>query len=360
MTTTVLAADVGGTKTVLAFYDLTEEGFLCLQRQHRYASRAWPCFDQMLTDFLQREGPGGRSTRLASACFAVAGPVQQGQVHLTNLGWFMDQQKLARSLGTSAVEVINDIAVLVYGLPRLQPAMAVELQAGEPQPGGTVAVLGLGTGAGMAMGIATPTGLCSCPSEGGHQEFSPCNTREWQLRQWLLADLGLERLSVERVVSGTGLGHIGRWLLSTHPGPHPLKARLTHTTADLPARVAAAAAQGDALCQDALALWTEACGTAAANLFLTSLCTGGLWLAGGVTVKQLPQLRSPRFLQRLQRVGRFQPLAAKVPVHALIAPEAGLFAAAQRACQLAHSLAGTPSTSARQGCGPWGNMDSDS
>ena len=347
MTTTVLAADVGGTKTMLAVYGLTEEG-LCLQRQHHYASRDWPCFDHLLADFLQREGPGGWATQLAGACFAVAGPVQQGQAHLTNLGWVMDQQQLSRSLGTSAVEVVNDIAVLVYGLPRLQPAMAVELQAGQPQPGGTVAVLGLGTGVGMAMGVSTPTGLCSCPSEGGHQEFSPCNPREWQLKQWLLADLGLERLSVERVVSGTGLGHIGRWLLSTHPGPHPLGAQLANPTADLPARVAAAAAQGDVLCQGALDLWTEACGTAAANLLLTSLCTGGLWLAGGVTARQLPQLRSPRFLRRLRQVGRLQPLAVQVPVYALTAPDAGLFAAAQRACQLADPLADAPSTSARQ------------
>jgi len=359
MTTTVLAADVGGTKTILGFYAFTEEG-LCPQRQHRYASRDWPCFDRMLTDFLQREGPGRRPTQLAGACFAVAGPVQHGQAHLTNLGWVMDQQQLARSLGLSAVEVVNDIAVLVYGLPHLQPAMAVELQPGEPQPGGTVAILGLGTGVGMAMGISTPAGLHSCPSEGGHQEFSPCNPREWQLKQWLLADLGLERLSVERVVSGTGLGHVGRWLLSTHPGPHPLQAQRTNPTADLPARVAAAAAQGDVLCQDALALWAEACGTTAANLLLTSLCTGGLWLAGGVVAKQLPQLRSPRFLRRLQRVGRLQPLAAKVPVHALIAPEASLFAAAQRAHQLAQPLASASSTSAQQRRRPWGNMDTRS
>ena len=352
MTTTVLAADVGGTKTMLAFYGLTEGG-LCLQRQHRYASRDWPCFDGMLADFLQREGSGESPGSLAGACFAVAGPVQQGQAHLTNLDWVMDQQQLARSLGLSAVEVVNDVAVLVYGLPHLQPAMAVALQTGKPQPGGTVAILSLGTGLGMAMGISTPTGLYSCPSEGGHQEFSPCSPREWQLKQWLLADLGLERLSVERVASGTGLGQISRWLLSTHPGPHPLKARLTRSTADLPERVAALAGQGDVLCQEALVLWTEACGTAAANLLLTSLCTGGLWLAGGVTVKQLPQLRSPHFLQRLRQVGRLQPLAARVPVHALVAPEFGLFAAAQRARQ----LAGASSTSP---CRPWGNMEADS
>ena len=350
MTTTVLAADVGGTKTLLALYALTEKG-LRLQRQHRYASREWPCFDQVLTDFLQQADPGGTSTRLAGACFAVAGPVRQGHVRLTNLGWIMDQRQLAQFLGTSAVEVVNDVAVLVHGLPHVQPAMALELQAGEPQPDGTVALLALGTGTGMAIGIPTPTGLWCCPSEGGHQEFSPCNTREWQLKQWLLADLDLERLSVERVASGTGLGHVGRWLLDSHPASHPLKAHLSHTTTDLPERIAALAAEGDALCQTALDLWTEACGTAAANLLLTSLCTGGLWLTGGVVVKQLSQFRSPRFLRRLHQVGRLQSLAAEVPVHALVAPETGLFAAAHRARQLVRQ----PATA--QGGRPWGNME---
>ena len=332
-TTTVLAADVGGTKTILATYTLTETG-LCRQRQQRYASLEWPSLHQMVMDFLQQQGTGGHPTQLSAACFAVAGPVQQGRAHLTNLGWLVDQEQLARSLGIEAVEVVNDIAVLVYGLPHLQPAMAVQLQPGETQPNGTVAILGLGTGVGMAMGISTPTGLCSCPSEGGHQEFSPCTSREWQLKQWLQADLGLERLSVERVVSGPGLGHIARWLLSTHLGDHPLKPQLSHPTADLSAQVAAAAAAGDELCQETLELWSEACGTAAANLILTSLCTGGLWLAGGVSAKQLPQLASPRFLARVQRVGRLRPLVAKVPIHALVEQEAGLLSAAQRAATI--------------------------
>jgi len=344
-TTMVLAADVGGTKTMVALYGLTEDGQgLCLQHQHRYASRDWPCFDQMLEDFFhQRASAGGPVVQPTSACFAVAGPVHQGQAQLTNLHWVVNQQQLMESLGIPVVEVVNDIAVLVHGLPHLRGPMAVELQAGEPQPGGTVAIFGVGTGLGMAMGISTSTGLHSCPSEGGHQEFSPCNPREWQLRQWLLADLGLERLSVERVVSGTGLGHIGRWLLSTCSGSHPLKSQLTNPTADFPTAVAAGAVQGDSLCQEALALWVDAYGTAAANLFLTSLSTGGLWLAGGATAKQVPQLRSPRFLQRFQQVGRLQPLAAKVPIHALTAPDAGLFSAAQRARQLAGASAPSPS-----------------
>ena len=170
MTTTVLAADVGGTKTLLALHALTEDG-LRLQRQRRYASREWPCFEQVLTDFLQRSG--GADAALAGACFAVAGPVGQGArpSHQPGLG-----------RGSTAVGPVSGHPRRRGGErrrcahPWVAPSPARHgggVAAGTPQPGGTVAVLGLGTGVGMAMGIPTPNGLWRCPSEGGHQEFAP-------------------------------------------------------------------------------------------------------------------------------------------------------------------------------------------
>ena len=77
-----------------------------------------------------------------------------------------------------------------------------------------MAILGAGTGLGMARGIRTDHGLMALASEGGHREFAPRNPLEWSLATWLKQDLGLARLSVERIVSGTGLGHIARWMLA--------------------------------------------------------------------------------------------------------------------------------------------------
>ena len=45
------------------------------------------------------------------------------------------------------------------------------------------------------------------PSEGGHAEFAPHNELESELLEYLSAKLG-GRVSVERVVSGTGIPNV--------------------------------------------------------------------------------------------------------------------------------------------------------
>jgi glucokinase len=197
-----------------------------------------------------------------------------------------------------------------------------------------VAILGAGTGLGVAMGVPTPAGLVAVASEASHSEFAPRSEAEWQLKQWLMADLGLERLSIERVVSGTGLGEVMRWRLAVHPDgqAHPLANRLDGD--DLPADTAAAAAAGDPLARGALDLWLGAYGSAAGDLALQSLCLGGLWVGGGTAGKLLAELRSPTFLDAFLAKGRLSPVVEQVPLMALTDPEAGLFSAACRARML--------------------------
>ena len=126
-----------------------------------------------------------------------------------------------------------------------------------------LAILGAGTGLGMARGVKTVQGLQALASEGGHREFAPRTEEEWALASWLKRDLQLERLSLERVVSGTGLGHIAHWLLQTAEAtPHPLQSVAQtwrqEQTGDLPARVSEAAGDGDPLMQRAREIWLGA------------------------------------------------------------------------------------------------------
>jgi glucokinase len=55
---------------------------------------------------------------------------------------------------------------LIYGLPHFDETQQVVLQAAGPQEG-PIAVLGAGTGLGMARGIRTEGGLIALASEGG-------------------------------------------------------------------------------------------------------------------------------------------------------------------------------------------------
>jgi glucokinase len=330
--TTLLAGDIGGTKTLLALYSL-EDGRLRQQRTERFVSAEWDDFAALVNHFLGSGEDNGE--RPAHACFAVAGPVRQGRVKLTNLPWLLEQNALARSCGLEQVELVNDFAVLIYGLPHLEAHQQVQLLAAAdgPDPAAPVAILGAGTGLGVALGIPTTQGLKAIPSEASHAEFAPRSQAEWELKQWLQRDLQLERVSIERVVSGTGLGEVMRWLLATDRAGdgHPLA---SVDPSDRPAATANAAAAGDELARRAMDLWLGAYGSTAGDLALQTLCSGGLWVGGGTAGKLLSELQSETFLEPLRRKGRLSPVLEQVPVLALTDPEAGLFSAACRARML--------------------------
>jgi glucokinase len=332
--TLLLSGDIGGTKTLLSLYRASSAGLECL-KETRYPSSEWSHLGAMVWDFLE----GAETLGLpppAATCLAVAGPVEGGQAQLTNLNWHLDAKDLAAHCGLTKLELVNDFAVLVYGLPHLQSHQLAQVRPGQAREGAPMLVLGAGTGLGVAIGVPTSSGMKALPTEGGHGSFAPRTLQEWQLSQWLLADLGLERLSIERVVSGTGLGAVARWLLAErHPGgDHPLWALLTQG-GDWPSAVAEAAHQGDSLAQEACQLWLGAYGAVTGDLALTTLCQGGIWLAGGTAGKQLEGLRSPEFLDAFLAKGRLRPVLEPIPIQAITDPAVGVFSAACRARMLA-------------------------
>ena len=337
-TPTLLAGDMGGTKTLLALYE-SDGSQLRLLHQQRFRSGEWSSLEPMLASFLtDRPADLGAPEH---ACIAVAGPVRHREARITNLPWRLREADLAHAAGLERLELVNDFGVLIYGLPHFNESQQVILQNGE-QDHGPLAILGAGTGLGMARGLQTEQGLVALASEGGHREFAPRNEAEWDLACWLKKDLGVSRLSIERIVSGTGLGHVAHWLLQKpDAGMHPLRsiaeAWRRNSPNDLPAQVSLAAEEGDPLMQRALQLWLEAYGSAAGDLALQELCTGGLWVGGGTAAKQLKGLRSANFLNPMRDKGRFSALIEGLQVTAVIDPDAGLFSAACRAQMLAES-----------------------
>jgi len=340
--TTLLAGDIGGTKTLLSLHGA---GGLETLAQERYSSADWPDLAAMVNHFLEGLRPAGHA-HPAVACLAVAGPVQAGRARLTNLPWSLGEQELARACAIPTVELVNDFAVLIYGLPHLQEGQQAPVRGGSSQPGAPLLILGAGTGLGVAIGVPTAGGLQALASEAAHGEFAPRSQAEWELKQWLRHDLELERVSIERVVSGTGLGHLARWLLSREPrqgAGHPLapvaEAWVRAESADgarqdLPAAVAAAAAAGEPLARAALDLWLGAYGSVCGDLALACLPRGGIWLAGGTAAKLLAELRSPAFGEAFLAKGRLAAVLEPMPIQAVTDAAIGSYSAACRARML--------------------------
>ena len=111
---TLLAGDMGGTKTLLALYGL-RHGHLELLHQERFRSSDWTSLEPMLQSFLEHR-PSDMGAP-SFGCIAVAGPVRNRAATITNLPWTIREVDLARAAEMRQLELANDFGVLIYGLP---------------------------------------------------------------------------------------------------------------------------------------------------------------------------------------------------------------------------------------------------
>jgi glucokinase len=334
--TVLLAGDIGGTKTILRLVR-TGEGLTTLHEEE-YPSNAFPNLVPMVQAFLAaaptKEHP-------SHACFAIAGPVVHQTSQLTNLGWNLEADRLADDLDLQKVSLINDFAAVGYGILGLQAEDLYVLQAGKPETAGPIGVIGAGTGLGQ--GFLTHDGqeYQVFGSEGGHADFAPKSLLEFDLSRYLLEKNRVERISVERVVSGQGILAIYQFLRDRQIAPEgrdvgaivsQWEAQMgrTHKTVDPAAAISQAAiANTDRLSEQTMELFIAAYGAEAGNLALKLLPFGGLYIAGGIAPKNLTLISETNtFIKAFVSKGRMQSLLEDVPVKIILNRQVGLIGAA--------------------------------
>lgn len=331
----ILSGDVGGTKTNLALYEAGREG-LSVRAFGSFPSREYASLETMLEAFLS--GRAGGRPPVAAACLAVAGPVFAGRSHLTNLPWVVDARDVGRAAGAGGAWLLNDLQAAANAVPRLPPESFAVLQEGEAAMGGTVALIAAGTGLGQATLVASGGGYLPLASEGGHVDFAPRDALEIRLLTSLMKRFG--RVSLERILSGPGIGNVHRFL-TEEEGMEESPGVLARMEREDPARVISeeGLAGTSAACRRTLDLFVSILGAAAGNLALSALATGGVCLAGGIAPKILPALRGEGFLEAFRDKGRFRELASRLPVRVILDERAPLLGAAWHALERAGGAA---------------------
>lgn len=318
----VLAGDIGGTSTRLAFFDASG-GKLALLAEGRYPSREGGCLEEIVARFVGEQGLAAER-----ACFGIAGPIRQGRVRTPNLPWSVSADELARVLGFDQVQLINDLTANTYGIDLLGAEDFALLNRGVDDPTGTIAVVSAGTGLGQAFAYWNGSAHHPLPSEGGHADFAPRNERETELLLYLRAEHG--RVSTERIVSGPGLANIYRFLHDTRHMPVSPAIAEEMRQRDPAAVITAAALAGTCpLCGETLDLFVSLYGAEAGNVALRVLATGGVYLGGGIAPKIIQRLKGPGFMQAFTAKGRLSPLLEAIPVRVILNEKTALLGAAR-------------------------------
>jgi glucokinase len=249
-----------------------------------------------------------------------------------NLDWVVDQRDLTKALGIARIAVINDLEASAFGIGCLSAADVHTVNPGVPDPAGHAVVVSPGTGLGEAGLYWDGQRHHPIATEGGHTDFAPRNQREWELLQYLRAKYRYDHISYERVVSGPGLVDLYEFLRDSGRGADD--AWTPEEQQQDPGAVISnrAAAGRSAVCAQALEMFFEICGAEAGNFALKMMATGGVWLGGGILVKNLSRLRSsPAFMAGFIDKGRLRPLLERMPVKLILNDRVALLGAANYA-----------------------------
>lgn len=314
----ILAADIGGTRARLLLAR-SDGGDWHPLRQQTLPSREYPDLLSLLRHFLHPD------ERPQTACIALAGPLDAQHVCLTNLPWRQpDSDELTGHFGLRRVELLNDFVAQAHGLELLRSEQLCVLQSGTLQPDGVRALLGAGTGLGMALVAGPPAQPLVLPSEGGHADFAPADEQQVALLHYLLPQHG--RVSLELLLSGAGLTRIYAFLAG--------KAEVGHDLPDA-AQINLAAIAGEPLAQATLELFARLYASAAGNLALTGLARGGVYLCGGIAPKILPFLQRQAVREAFCAKPPMRALLERIPLQVVLDESLGLRGAARIAARLA-------------------------
>lgn len=318
----VLAGDIGATTSRLGLVRPDGDGPTVRGRAD-YASADFSGLSAVVRRYTE-----GLSERPDRAVFAVAAPVLGDRARFANLDWEVERGELARETGIDDVLLLNDFEAVCHGLPLLGAGDVVEVVDGTPDPAGTVAVLGAGSGLGHAFLTREEGEIRVHSSEAGHADFAPRTRTEDALLRWLRERYG--RGSWERVVSGPGLADVYRFLVETGRGGEDPQTRARFESEDAAAVVSERGLGGsDPVCRRALELFGAVYGAQAGNFALAVQATGGVYLGGGISPKILPVLRGEGFREAFREKGKLASMMEDIPVRVITDPDAGLLGAAR-------------------------------
>jgi glucokinase len=311
---TLLVGDVGGTNARFALARMVD-GRPVLEHHESFPAEHYPTFLKGVAAFID-----GCAVKPTGGVIAVAGPVADGEIDLTNSPWRVSEAEL-QTLGLNPVRLINDFEALAWGAPVVPPEQLASLGGpADGDPHAAIAVLGPGTGFGVsALARDIHGNAVAMPSEGGHACFAPGDAVEDEILRILRRRY--DRVSIERLICGPGL-------LNLHRALAEIEGRESHI--DDPALITAEALENpNSHCGATLARFCAILGCVAGDIALTTGARGGVYIAGGIAPRILPFLKASPFRERFERKGRFQDYMAAIPTNVILHKHAALLGAAQ-------------------------------
>ncbi|MEN8263829.1 MAG: glucokinase [Nitrospirota bacterium] len=306
----ILAADIGGTNSRFAFFEVDQREDLNLLETMWLKTSGSSSFTDLIGN-LKIEGFPLSPEDSDVAVFAIAGPVEQGiKCSPPFISWDIDISNAKNELGFRKVFLINDFVAQAYACCSQIGRNAERVKTGTAVQNSTVSVIGAGTALGKAVIIPDEQGgYLAIPSEGGHASFPFETMEECEFRDFLINETGDSYITWNKVVSGNGLIHIHQYLTGEKLEPQVIVEGFTGNSKTLE--------------------WaSKFYGRACRNFALETLSLGGIYISGGVAANTPDLVTHKAFADEFEHSDTLSDLLIKIPVFLIREQNAGLWGCA--------------------------------
>jgi glucokinase len=305
-----VVADIGGTNIRLGIISAAQG----VEQLKVYQCDQYLGLSEVLTQYFAETGIKDKSI---NACLAIACPVENDLISMTNLPWQFSKSALKAQLKLNKLLLINDYTAIAFAVPLLNEQQKVQIGGGEVVNDKPIAICGPGTGLGVAHVVPSNGHWLSLGGEGGHVDFAPVDEHESKILSYLLTKH--QRVSYEQLLSGMGLEQIYQALMSMRG----------EQAQDISAQQISeqALAQSCEVCQQALAQFCKTLGSFAGNLALTMASFGGVYIAGGIVPRFIEYFENSEFRARFEAKGRFIEFNRTIPTFVITESQPGIIGA---------------------------------
>lgn len=305
-----MTLDIGGTKALWTIWqdaEVLDRGTAATNTITDFTE-----FIKTLTDDFTTANHGCKITHLS---FALAGPVTDEKLQLTNTGQIIDLAEIRVAFPDTDIIVLNDLEALAHSIDHLTMPDQVALfrSAASSHAKGAKAVLSIGTGLGVA--AVSREGIV-IPSEGGHIDFTPIGEKQRSIYDKLESQYG--HVSYERLLSGQGLSNIFSYILEELEASNTDALACRPRQKMHPAQITAMAKSGNREALRVFHIFSEILGAACGNYALTYMATGGIYIGGGMITKILPLINREAFENAFLNKGRFKDFINNIPVYVIL------------------------------------------
>ena len=331
----IIAADVGGTKTRLAFADSGAPNDVLYEA--RYLSGRFDGFEPMLQTFIQDCKTAGVMSdvdRVDALSLALPGLVSNNSARLTNLSWTIEKQKLRDTFGIEIICFMNDFQASALGTTQLLEEDLIILNPGvtisaDLRESSTRVAVGAGTGLGVAWadeikGDKRATRTRTHDTEGGHIDFAPTDDVQIELLKFL--QQRFDHVSYERILSGDGLVSLYQFCSDD-------------SSASVSAEWVSNQSENDEAADRALSLFVQIYGAYLGNIALLFKPYAGIFITGGIAAKILKKMQSKEFIEAYLSKGRMRALVEQITVYLVTNDRVGVFGAMSETVKLQHNQA---------------------